>query len=166
MNISTRNWIGIGLLLVSVGLLIPGLTLDLLTLDISVDALITKIEVYNETRSIMGGIQDLFNNGNGLVGFLILFFSVIVPVIKAILLFLVSIFQFVPKRQPIYKFIGIISKWSMADVFVVGVFIAYLSLQTNENVHAELHSGFWFFVLYCIVSIAASQVIQVKNRAS
>ena len=165
MNISTRNWIGIGLLLVSIGLLIPGLTFDLITLDITVDAMITRIEVYDETRSIMGTISDLFQNDNALVGFLILFFSVLVPIIKAILLLLVAVFQHMPKRKSINKFIGLISKWSMADVFVVGVFIAFLSLKTNENVDAEIHSGFWFFFFYCVVSIAAAQVIKVQDKA-
>lgn len=163
MNISTRNWIGIGMLLISIALLIPGLTFDLLTLDISINALIS-IEVYNETRSILGTIQDLFANGNAMVGVLILFFSVIVPFVKAVLLLLVTIFQHVPKRKGIYKFIGLISKWSMADVFVVGVFIAFLSLKSDNNVNAEIHSGFWFFFLYCIVSIAAAQVIKVEEK--
>lgn len=163
MNITTRNLVGIGLLIVSIALLIPGLTYDLITLDISVNALIS-IEVYNETRSIIGTIEDLFANDNGWVGFLILFFSVIVPVVKAVLLLLIAIFQHIPKRKGIHKFIGLISKWSMADVFVVGVFIAFLSLKTNNNVNAEIHSGFWFFLFYCIVSIAASQVIQVKEK--
>ncbi len=165
MNISKRNLVGIGLLVLSIILLIPGLTLDLITLDISVNALIS-IEVYNETRSIIGTIGELFANDNAWVGFLILFFSVVVPIIKAILLLLIGIFQHVPKRKGIHRFIGLISKWSMADVFVVGVFIAFLSLKTNDNVNAELHSGFWYFLFYCIVSIAASQVIQVSDKAN
>ncbi len=62
-----------------------------------------------------------------------------------------------------HHFVGIISKWSMADVFVVGVFIAFLSLKTNENLSAELRSGFYYFTAYCILSIVAVQLIKVPH---
>jgi len=162
MQISKRNLIALSLLLVSVVLLIPGLTYDLLTLDISINALIS-ITVYDETRSIIGTISDLFNNGNAIVGILILLFSVVIPVLKAVMMALVVLFKNLPYRNQIAKFVTLISKWSMADVFVVGVFIAFLSLKANENVKAELHQGFWFFVGYCLISITAAQMVQIDN---
>lgn len=162
MEISKRNIIGLLLLVISIALLIPGLTFDLLTLDISINALIS-ITVYDETRSIMGTISDLFNNGNALVGLLILLFSVAVPVLKGVLMAAVILFKNLPQRDRIAKIVSAISKWSMADVFVVGVFIAFLSLESVKNVNAELHSGFWFFLCYCIVSIAAAQLIRIDK---
>lgn len=161
-----RNIPGMLILLVSLGMLIPGLYLDLITLDISFNAILGRFEVYNETRSILGTISDLFNNDNAFVGFLILFFSVIVPVLKAIALLLVATLPQLPARPKIHAFVRIISKWSMADVFVVGVFIAFLSLQSNENVNAELHQGFYWFLGYCLLSILASQMIQLKPETA
>lgn len=158
-----KNLPGIALLFISLGMLIPGLYLDLITLDISFNAILGRFEVYNETRSILGTINDLFNNDNAFVGFLILFFSVIVPVLKALALLAVAFFPALPQRKNLHTAVGLISKWSMADVFVVGVFIAFLSLQSNENVNAELHQGFYWFLGYCLLSILASQLIRLDH---
>ena len=48
--------------------------------------------------------------------------------------------------------------------FVVGVLIAYLSTGSDENVNAYLHSGFYYFTAYCIVSIAAVQIIRIGGK--
>lgn len=161
-----NNIPGLLLLIVSLGFLVPGLVFDLLTLEISRSVpLLGNIELYNETRSIMGTISDLFNNDNALIGFLILFFSVIVPVLKALALLAVLFLPQLPQRNRIYKFVVVISKWSMADVFVVGVFIAFLSLKSIEDVHAEVHSGFYFFLTYCLLSILGAQLIKIKPES-
>jgi uncharacterized paraquat-inducible protein A len=52
----------------------------------------------------------------------------------------------------------------MADVYVVGVFVAFLSLQANNNMTAELHEGFYYFAVYCLLSIASTQVLQVPKN--
>ncbi len=123
-------------------------------------------EVLNETRSILGTIANLAENGNQFVAFLILLFSVLVPFTKAMLMGYVILSSKKESSQRIHKFVTMISKWSMADVFVVGVFIAYFSVQTNENMHATLGIGFYFFAAYCIVSIVAAQLIQLKKPAT
>jgi paraquat-inducible protein A len=122
-------------------------------------------EVLNETRSILGTIGNLNENGNGLVAFLILLFSVLVPFAKALLMSFVALSNSRAGSQRIHAFVGLISKWSMADVFVVGVFVAFLSINTNENIESELHSGFYFFLAYCVVSILAVQLIRLPSHA-
>ncbi|MBL1292744.1 MAG: paraquat-inducible protein A [Thiotrichales bacterium] len=61
-----------------------------------------------------------------------------------------------------HKFVLIIGKWSMADVFVVGVFMAFLAGQANPNVQAALHQGFYWFLAYCLISILSSQTLQLN----
>jgi uncharacterized paraquat-inducible protein A len=56
----------------------------------------------------------------------------------------------------------IVGKWSMADVFVVGIFIAFLAGQANPNMHAALHHGFYWFLAYCLISILSSQVLRLN----
>lgn len=164
---NTRNIIGFLLLIVSIALLIPGLMGELLTLRVSISVpLLGPQEVLNETRSILGTIANLAENGNGFVAFLILFFSVIVPVTKAILMAFVVLSPAKEGSKRIHQFVSIISKWSMADVFVVGIFIAFFSLKTNENMHATLGLGFYFFTAYCLVSILAVQLIQLNKPVS
>lgn len=162
MKLGTRNLIGLGLLVLSLGLLIPGLITDLLTVDISFSVpLLGKQELHKETRSIIGTIGELYNNGNTLVASLILLFSVVVPFFKAVALILVLLLPRLPRKESLKKFVGLISKWSMADVFVVGVFLCFLSVKSDENVNAFLHEGFYLFTGYCILSILASQVVKL-----
>lgn len=165
--LDTRNWIGLLMLLVSLGLLIPGLTNDILTLDVSFSVpLLGPQSVFNETRSILGTIDGLFENDNALVAYLILLFSVIVPVAKALTLLGALLLPSLQTSRSLHKFVALISKWSMADVFVVGVFIAFLSTNSNDSVGAELHSGFYYFLGYCVVSIATAQVIRIPGAAT
>ncbi len=163
-SMSKRNVVGVALLLLSVGLLIPGLMSDLLTLRASFSIpLLGRQEVLKETRSILGTIGHLSENGNSFVAFLILLFSVLVPFAKLLIMGFIAMSPSRVATTRMYKFVGFISKWSMADVFVVGIFIAFLSIKTNENIEAELHSGFYYFTAYCILSIIALQVIQVHQ---
>lgn len=167
IRMDNRNKLGLLLLLVSLGLLIPGLTSDILTLDVSFSVpLLGRQNVFNETRSILGTISSLFENGNALVGFLILLFSVMVPLAKALSLLIVLLVPRFSGRASLLRLVALISKWSMADVFVVGVFIAFMSTNSNENVGAAIHSGFYFFTGYCLVSIAAAQIIRVPTQSA
>jgi hypothetical protein len=45
----------------------------------------------------------------------------------------------------------------MADVFAVGVFIAYLGGAAIESLDAILEPGFYYFTGYCIVSLLSLQ---------
>lgn len=157
-----RNVAGFALLLVSVALLVPGLMNDILSLKAGFSVPILGYqEVLSERRSIISTIGHLADNGNGLVAFLILLFSVLVPFTKALVMAFVALSSGRSHAARMQRFVGIISKWSMADVFVVGIFIAFLSIKTNENISAELHSGFYFFTAYCLTSILAVQLIHV-----
>lgn len=158
-----RNTTGILLLAASIGLLIPGLTIDMMTLDISISVpFMGNQQLHHETRSILGTIGSLFEKGNPTVAVLILLFSVIVPFLKITAL-MAALSRPRHRLSPsLHRFVAIISKWAMADVFVVGVFIAFLTTTTDENISANLHTGFYFFVAYCLVSILAVQVIRIQ----
>ncbi len=69
------------------------------------------------------------------------------------------------KRLYLQKISALISKWSMADVFVIGVFVAYLAANAVEKegglltFEAQLGSGFYYFLGYCLLSILATQLL-------
>lgn len=159
---STRNIIALILILISLGCLYPGLFEPILSIVVGTDIpILGRIELQNSTNSIVSTIQTLNNEGNPLVAFLILFFSVMVPLLKAVLLLVVLFIPQVPRRADIYSFVHVIGKWSMADVFVVGVLIAYLGTQSNTNIEATLHEGFYYFLAYCLISLAAIQIMKI-----
>jgi uncharacterized paraquat-inducible protein A len=56
----------------------------------------------------------------------------------------------------IIKFFKMIGKWSMVDVFVVAVFLVYLTANKGDVSRAEVEVGLYFFLSYVIVSMFVS----------
>ncbi len=83
---TTRNWIAVGLTIVSLFLIVPGLRSDALTITAIDSDFQQADEIYKETQSILRAIQRLYDSKNYFVAGLILLFSVIVPFIKMALL--------------------------------------------------------------------------------
>jgi uncharacterized paraquat-inducible protein A len=159
-----RNIAALILILISLVCLYPGLTFPILSIYVGAKLpLIGEIGLHDSTQSIMKTIRTLWENENNLVANLILLFSVIVPIIKAVILLIVLLFKRIKNRNFLHKFVGTISKWSMADVFVVGVLLAFLATKSDDNIDAQLHEGFYYFLAYCIISIIATQLIDIKN---
>ena len=162
---SKRNISALALILASLICLYPGLMLAMLTLKVgAVLPLIGPLELYEATQSIIQTIDNLFVNKNYLVAWLILLFSVVVPILKATMLLIVLLFKNYKWREALFKFVSIIGKWSMADVFVVSIFMAYLATQSNEAVSATLHEGFYYFTAYCILCILGTQLIVLPEK--
>ena len=130
------------------------------------------IEAYNKTRSIIGTIRDLYNDGFVIVAFLVGLFSIVIPVAKGLMLLVAAVPALSTRaRNSLRGFSNLVSKWSMADVFVVGVFVAFLAANAVQRegglltFNAELGSGFYFFLGYCLVSILASQLLAPVRTA-
>lgn len=128
-----------------------------------------EITALDKTQSILGTAKSLFDTGHKPVAGLILLFSVIVPVFKG-LLTLATLLPLAPTWQSrLNTTAAAISKWSMADVFVVAIFVAYLASNGLEGssdlvqFNAQLGPGFWFFVGFCLLSILATQLITWRN---
>lgn len=157
-----RNVAAFVLVLLSFALLIPGLIQPLITIRASFDFMGNSIEVFNQTRSILQSIKDLHESGNDFVAGLILLFSVIVPFIKGAVLGVAAIAPSPVWRYRLFVFVRAISKWAMADVFAVGVYVAFLAGKASENLDAKIGSGFYWFVGYCLVSLLAIQFMIIS----
>ena len=123
------------------------------------------VEVYTQTRSIIGSAQRLYEVGSPVPATLILLFSVIVPVTKGLLVVL-AMFLGSSARDGVLRFVSAIAKWSMADVFVVAILIAYLAAIASQGTpgspaviafQASFGIGFYFFAAYCLFSLATQQ---------
>ena len=158
-----RNILAFVLIVISLGCLYPGLFNPILTLNIGAKIpMLGDFELYNETQSILKTIRTLHENDSTLVAGLILLFSVIVPVLKALTLLAVMFVKNLKSSHALYRFVGLIGKWSMADVFVVGVFLAFLATKNNEAINADLEVGFYWFTAYCIISVIGIQVMDIN----
>ncbi|MGV3708091.1 MAG: paraquat-inducible protein A [Gemmatimonas sp.] len=158
---STRNILALVLTVVSLGLLWPGLTDPVLTITASMKIIGPPKEVFRQTQSIVESVKHLYNSGNVFVAGLILFFSITVPLIKAALIFAVLATKESVTRYRLFAFAKSVSKWAMADVFVVGVLISFLAAKGTDNLDAVAERGFYFFAAYCLVSNVAFQILQV-----
>ena len=128
-----------------------------------------EVEVYTQTRSILGAVRNLYDVGSPVPATLILLFSVIVPLTKALLVVVATYMRNIANRQRVLDFVAGIAKWSMADVFVVGLFITYLAAQATQRMPGQTTSapllafdahfgpGFYWFAAYCLFSLASQQ---------
>ena len=155
-----RNIVAVVLVVISLVVVVPGLIQPIITLS----ADMMGRQVFTQTRSILQTVKDLHSSGNYVVAGMILFFSVMVPFVKAVLLGVVGLLKPTqPARYRIFAFVRGISKWAMADVFVVGVYIAYLSAKATDALDAQLHEGFYYFAAYCLISLLSVQVMHVDQ---
>ena len=124
-----------------------------------------EIQAYEKTRSILGTVKELADSKSYLVAFLIMLFSVIVPITKGALILITYIKKHGNVADRSRHISHIISKWSMADVFVVAIIIAYLAANASErseeifSLNAVFGPGFYFFLSYCLLSILSAQLI-------
>jgi len=109
-----------------------------------------------ESKSIIGSIEKLYNNGDWVVASVILLFSVLIPMAKTLSILIVSIFKNSPIASKMVKFFKALGKWSMMDVFVVAIFLVYLTSRGSDVSKAEIEIGLYFFLIYVLLSIIAS----------
>jgi uncharacterized paraquat-inducible protein A len=169
-------------------LLVPGVVLPVYGVEITthVEASLlpepVDVTVYEQTRSILGTVRELWRSDDRLVAFLILTFSILVPVLKASILFTSLRVKSEAARWKLVRFVDSIGKWSMADVFVVAVFLAFLATRDQAQANtfvvpvlfqqvevgmethltSTLGPGFYFFLGYCLLSILWTQLLQSR----
>lgn len=163
---STRNIIALILVMISLVLLYPGLFTPVLTISISTPELpmIGSISIFERTQSVVESVDFLIDNNNLFVAFLILLFSIMVPIVKAVLTVGVLFLKQPLFSNFVYRALRAIGKWAMADVFAVGILIAYLATRSESAINAHIEPGYYYFVGYCVVSLAAIQVMVPHSR--
>ncbi|MCA9751749.1 MAG: paraquat-inducible protein A [bacterium] len=156
-----RNAIGLALLVASFAALWPGITKPLITITAKISLFGTEREVFRETRSILQTVESLHDSGNDLVAGLIFLFGVVVPIVKGVLLGVALSLRAALPRRYIANFARGISKWAMNDVFVVAVYVAFLSAKATDQLDANLEVGFYWFVSYVLLSLVSLQFLRL-----
>ena len=132
---------------------------------------VAEVQVYEQTRSIVGAVRRLYEVGSPIPATLILLFSGIVPLGQAALVSGALFMASTRWRHRTLRFVEAIAKWSMADVFVVAILIAYLAIQASTTpttgpgsgpallaFDAQFGPGFYWFAAYCLFSLASQQI--------
>ena len=129
-----------------------------------------QLQAYSSTRSMWGTVQELARTGNVIVAFLIVFFSLVIPVFKLLLQALTLLIASPNFRRQLLWLNARLSKWSMSDVFVMGLLVAFMAGRASDQVgdlltmNAVLEPGFYYFLAYCLFSIAASGMLKTEGR--
>jgi len=149
----------------SLVLLYFGWTLDMLKIDISAEFIIS-FNLFNEKRSVLGTLQSLWQSGNLFPFFLILLFGIIVPLVKS-----AALYYLLLAKKPAQRWVAFVkgvSKWAMADVFAISIFVAFLGARSMEHTQAALEPGFYYFAAYVLLSavIAAVTAKFIQQPAS
>jgi len=185
----------IGLTLISVILLVLGVTMPMIDIDARLNSFSFSLLdepisfdeqiIYYQSKSIVEVTKTLWNGGTWdlrLVGTLVITFSIIFPVIKLLLSGLFLFTERVKNSAVAKTIIFHLGKWSMADVFVVAIFMAYIGfygiissqlqgLSQNQGGfdietvnYSRLSPGAFFFSAYVILSIIISIIISRQDK--
>ncbi len=193
------KYFSIGLFVLSIILLVPGLTKPLMTIEATVDkkemidlgadllikpgqrsgfiqdmveSLVKSLDiegdvtVFQSTRSLLATMKELVNNGHLIVGVMIGVFGLVIPLVKLCLVLMSLLVKSPLLSARLIRLNGLLSKWSMSDVFVMAILVAFLAINANEyadevlEMSATLHEGFYYFAAYCVLAIAAGQLME------
>lgn len=152
------NWLprlGLILTFISFLFLYPGVTEPIMTIKATVNLFGLKSTIFEETRSIWQTVISLEEAGYAAVGFMVVTFSVVIPISKGLLI----IWTWLSPARWRWQLISLISKWSMADVFVVAILVAFFTAKATAELQSSLHEGFYWFTSYCLLSIISGQCL-------
>ena len=132
-----KTHLGFYLNLLAIVLFIPGILLPMFALQMDVSANISgpalTSELVNKELSLLTTIQELWQHDRLLVAGLIFIFSICIPLLKSYLVAWSYFKRNTQIERKLISFVAAIGKWSMADVFVVAIFLAVLSTNHAET---------------------------------
>ena len=102
----------------------------------------TQTAMYDEDDTIMSGVVALWQGGSWPLAILVFFVSILVPTMKlmSLLLLVVSTHHHwqwrLRERTVLYRFLEFIGRWSMLDIFVVGLMVALVQLRGLASIQA------------------------------
>jgi len=104
-----------------------------------------KFYIFNDTFSLLGSVIYLLQQGELFLFLILLAFSIALPVYKMILSFLLvsHAIQDPQRKIKTVRWLAIIGKWSMTDVFVIAVLAATVKLGIIATI--EVHVGLFVF---------------------
>jgi len=116
----------------------------------------------SQADTILSGVHAMFAAGWYVVGVLIFFASITVPVLKIVSLIglLISVQRrshWRPEeRTRLYRIVEVIGRWSMLDMFVVSLTVGLVQLGVVANVEPALGASFFAAVVVLTIFAASS----------
>jgi len=111
-------------------------------------------------NTVWQGARRLFEDGDWFVAIIVFLASIVIPLLKLLGLFvLVAMAMWKShraqrQRTMIYKFIEVIGRWAMLDVFVLAILVSLVKLQKLATVLPG--EGLWAFCAVVVLTLLAS----------
>ena len=109
-------------------------------------------------------IRNLFIAKEFFIGLAIGIFSIVFPVLKIAIVFILSLFgdniPEIPRRR-ILVTLNSISKWSMADVFIVGMLIVFMKAE-GFHFRFTVGTGLYFYAAAAILSAISFHLLMIS----
>lgn len=127
---------------------------------------IGPLRLGQESIYLVSSFRYFFNQGEVFIGAILLFFTLIFPIIKYIFLLLTLTGKTLPRQKPLARRLDIINKWAMLDVFIVAVLIINMKFDSSIIV-TQLDHGTTLFAISIILMMACSfmtgKIIEKKS---
>jgi len=135
------------LLLTAMTTLIVGLCLPLVFVE---KAILWKKR--DNSYSVFTGVVSLWEEREYFLAAVIFFFSMVFPFAKLAALGAIWFFQMAQeKRQRLLRWLGVLGKWSMLDVFIVSILI--VAVKLGPLVDVQPRPGVYFFGAAILLSM-------------
>jgi len=114
---------------------------------------------FTERPSLVEVIAGLWREGDVPIAFVVALFSVAFPAAKLLVLHIAA---HAPHRVHWVERVGVLSKWSMADVLVVA--LAIFAAKTSGLADAATQAGIWFYAAATLLSAVAAFILTRRAR--
>ncbi|MBD3639122.1 MAG: paraquat-inducible protein A [Crocinitomicaceae bacterium] len=115
-----------------------------------------RVYFFYHNKSVLKLIELLYKGGNFFVAIALFVFSIVFPIIKLTTSFVIFLGPEKGFSKNAVAVIDKIGKWSMADVFVAGAWLAYFSFANTEmaiETGSSTLIGLYFFTIFVVFSI-------------
>lgn len=109
--------------------------------------------------SILGGVTELWEDDPALSA-LVALFAVVMPYAKTVALAVIHFGGLGPRAMPMLEIIG---KLSMADVFLIAVYIVVVKGSSFASIESQW--GLWLFTIAVLASMLVSHLTKQRLKA-
>ncbi|MCX4027454.1 paraquat-inducible protein A [Endozoicomonas sp. SM1973] len=112
--------------------------------------------------SLVSIVIDLFKEKQLILFLAIFIFSIVIPVFKLSLIFVILFSSISSHRKAQYiKLLQILGKWSMLDVFIVAIMLVTIKFGVIANV--SVHVGLYLFTCGVVGSMLLTQLLSMSQ---
>ena len=146
------------LLTISLGFLLTGLSLPLITVEKTV-----FWRHWENHYSVFTGVVELAKQGDYALALILFFFSMVFPFIKLLTLLILWVKESTDEeRTRALHWLGILGKWSMLDVFAVAILVVAAKLRTLTQIEPRI--GVYLFGFAIIFSMLTTMRVDQLTR--